>query len=93
MPSPDIQSRDSAANRPENLPGLRAQVKEPPDQTVTTTKSRALVSALIALAIVVVMFGLFYDISAREDRAATAGRSTNVAVHGGYPEPSREPAR
>jgi cytochrome c oxidase assembly factor CtaG len=43
------------------------------DPTETTSGSRAMWSALIALAIVVVMFGVFYDLSARRDQAASGG--------------------
>jgi hypothetical protein len=63
MPSQNHDAnREAAARRP----GAN-------DPTSTTSASQAMWSALVALAIVVVMFGAFYDLSARRDQTASGG--------------------
>jgi hypothetical protein len=83
MPSQDQHpSRDATI-----VVGQNPRLRQPADPTSTTSGRRAMWSALIALAIVVVMFGVFYDISAQRDQTASGPAITapQTTGQGGAP--------
>jgi hypothetical protein len=64
------------------------------DPMATTSGSRAMWSALVALAIVVVMFAVFYDLSARRDtQAASSGPAISAPQTTGQGSGQRQDAR
>jgi hypothetical protein len=62
-----------------------------PDPVATTSHSQAMWSALVALAIVVVMFGVFYDLSSRDHTAFVGPTVTAPQTTGQGSAPGREP--
>jgi hypothetical protein len=86
MPSQDHDANREAAAR-------RRGEGKPIDPMSTTSVSRAMWSALVALAIVAVMFGVFYDLSARRDQTASGGPAITAPQTTGQGGALRDDAR
>jgi hypothetical protein len=86
-----MPSQHYDANREAATPGRGGS--KPFDPVSTTSANRAMWSALVALAIVVVMFGVFYDLSARRDQTASGGPAITAPQTAGQGGALRDDAR